>query len=187
MRIARLQSRPIAHRPALLAVVLAMALLPSAPAALADTGETIIQRCTHGESLSGFPPRAYSRALKELSADAEEYTDCASLIRQAQVAAASGHGGAGGGGGTTGSSSAGPVATVVTPSEQQAVNRATGGAEPVSLGGALIRPGVVHANVASAFSTLPAPLLATLALMLVCLLAATGAGVRKRVRAGRSD
>lgn len=185
MRIARLQSRPIAHRPALLVVVLAMALIPCAPA-LADTGETIIQRCTHGESLSGFPPRAYSRALKELSADAEEYTDCASLIRQAQVAAASGRGGAGGGG-AAGSPAAGPVAAVVTPSEQQAINGATGGAEPVKLGGALIRPGVVHANVASAFSTLPAPLLATLALMLVCLLAAAGATARKRVRARRSD
>lgn len=185
MRIARLESRPIAHRPARLAVVLAMVALLTAPAARADTGEKIIQRCTHGESLAGFPPQAYSRALKELSADAEEYTDCASLIRQAQVAAASGRGG---GGPTTGPSAASPVATEASPRERQAVaSAAHGGAEPVHFGGQLIRPGVVHASVASAFSTLPTPLLATLALMLVCLFVVAGELVRKRIRAGRSD
>jgi hypothetical protein len=185
MRITSLQSRPIGYRPALLALLLTMVMLASASVARADIGETIIQRCTHGESLSGFPPRAYSRALKQLSADAEEYTDCASLIRQAQVAAASGRGGGGGGG--TGSLSASPVATAATPSEQRSVAGASKGvAEPVRFDGQVIRPGVVHANVASAFSTLPAPLLAMLALMLACLLAVAGGAVRNRVRAGRS-
>jgi hypothetical protein len=185
MRIACLKSRPIAHRPALLSILLAILALATAPAALADSGETIIQRCTHGESLGGFPPRAYSRALKELSADAEEYTDCASLIRQAQLAAASGRGG--GGSSTGGPSSAAALATSASPSEQQAVARAAHGAEPVSFGGQLIRPGVVHASVASAFSTLPAPLLATLALILVSLLVLAGDATRKRARARRSD
>jgi hypothetical protein len=180
MRIARLESRPISHRPVLLATLLALVLLATAPAAIADTGETIIQRCTHGESLSGFPPRAYGRALKELSADAEEYTDCASLIRQAQVAAASGSGGAG-------PAAPGPLATVATPGEQRSVARAASAAEPVRFGGQLIRPGVVHASVASALSTLPTPLLATLALLLACLLGAAGNAVRNRVRASRSD
>ena len=53
--------------------------------ASADIGETIILRCTHGQSLSGFSQSAYSEALKELNADTEEYTDCAQLIRQAQL------------------------------------------------------------------------------------------------------
>ena len=187
MRITSFQGRPIGHRPGLLALVFAIVLMgATAAAAPADIGETIVLRCTHQESLSGFPPRAYSRALKELSADAEEYTDCASLIRQAQVAAAAG--GGRGGGGATGPSAPGPVATVATPSEQQAVvSAATGVAAPVSFGGQLIRPGVVHASVASALSTLPTPLLATLALMLACLLILTGNLVRNRVSARRSD
>jgi hypothetical protein len=184
MRIARLESRPISHRPVLLATLLALVLLATAPVAAADIGETIIQRCTHGQSLSGFPPRAYGRALKELSADAEEYTDCASLIRQAQVAAASGSGGGGAG---AGPAAAAPLATVATPSEQRAVASAASAAEPVRFGGQLIRPGVVHASVASAFSTLPTPLLATLGLLLACLLGAAGNAVRNRVRASRSD
>jgi len=45
-----------------LLAIIALAMAP--PAAQADVGETIIQRCTHGQSLSGFSPRAYARALK---------------------------------------------------------------------------------------------------------------------------
>jgi hypothetical protein len=163
-------------------VLLATVALASAPAALADVGETIIQRCTHGQSLSGFSPRAYSRALKELSADAEEYTDCASLIRQAQLAAASHNGSA------TGQAGAAAVATVATPTEQRSIARAaSAGSSPVRLDGGVVHPGVVHASIASALSTLPTPLLAILALMLACLLLAAGGAVRRRVRAGRSD
>jgi hypothetical protein len=184
MRIARFQSRPIGHRPALLAVLLATVALASAPAALADVGETIIQRCTHGQSLAGFSPGAYSRALKELSADAEEYTDCAALIRQAQLAAAS-HNGAGGGAGAPGAAA---VATVATPTEKRSIaHAASAGSGPVRLDGGVVHPGVVHASIASALSTLPTPLLAILALMLACLLIAAGTAVRRRVRAGRPD
>ena len=67
---------------ALLALLSAISLAVTA-SATADIGETIIQRCTHGQTLSGFSQAAYARALKELSADAEEYTDCSQLIRQA--------------------------------------------------------------------------------------------------------
>jgi hypothetical protein len=161
-----------------LLAIIALAMAP--PAAQADVGETIIQRCTHGQSLSGFSPRAYARALKELSADAEEYTDCAALIRQAQLAAASHRGGEAG--------AAGAVATVATPVEQRAIaHAASAGSAPVRLDGAVVHPGVIHASVASALSTLPTPLLAILALMLASLLAAAARAVRKRVRAGRSD
>ena len=162
-------------------MLLAIVALASAPTARADVGETIIQRCTHGQSLAGFSPRAYSRALKELSADAEEYTDCASLIRQAQLAAAS-HGGAGAGSG------AAAVATVATPTEQRSIaHAAKAGSSPVRLDGAVVHPGVIHASIASALSTLPTPLLAVLALMLASLLAAGANAVRNRVRARRPD
>jgi hypothetical protein len=183
MRTPPHQSRPVGHRAALLIAMLATAALALAPAASADVGETIIQRCTHGQSLAGFSPRAYSRALKELSADAEEYTDCAALIRQAQLAAASHKAGAGGLAET-----AGAVAAIATPKEQRAIaHAAKAGAKPLSLEGRLVHPGVVHASVASALSTLPVPLLAMLALMLAGLLTAAGSGVRKRFRARRND
>jgi len=44
---------------------------------------------------------------------------------------------------------------------------------------------VVHADVASALSSLPTPLLATVAFLAICLLAAAGAGIRNRVHAHR--
>lgn len=179
MGITRLKSRI-----ALLVALLVAMALTAAPAAFANVGETIIQRCTHGQSLSGFSQSAYSQALKELSADAEEYTDCSSLIRQAQVAAAS-HRGSSGGGAPPSSTSA---ATTASPSEQKAVTRAASSPpEPVSLGGQIVHPGVVHASVASALSSLPTPLIATLALLLACLLVVVGGAIRKRVRASRAD
>jgi hypothetical protein len=180
MGIARLKSRI-----ALLTALLAAMALTSAPVAFANAGETIIQRCTHGQSLSGFSQSAYSQALKELSADAEEYTDCSSLIRQAQVAAASHRGSSGGGAPPSAGST---PATTASPAEQKSVARAAASAPtPVSLGGQIIHPGVVHASVASALSSLPTPLIATMALLLVCLLLVVGRAVNSRVRAGRAD
>jgi hypothetical protein len=159
------------------AIVLALVMAP-APAS-ADVGETIIQRCTHGQSLAGFSQSDYRKALKELSADAEEYTDCSSLIRQAQLAAAGGRGGSGG---------AGAVPLATTPAEKRAIARAArAGAAPLKVGGQLIRPGIVHANIASALSSLPTPLLALIAFLLACLMALGGGVVRNRIRARRSD
>jgi len=188
MRSIRPESQTISDRiaptAALLAVVAALAF---APAASANVGETIIDRCTHGGSLSGFSQSAYTQALKELSADTEEYSDCSSLIRQAQRAAAGGARGGGGGGGATGSA-AGSAAVAASPSEQQAVTHAAhSAAAPVQLGDEAIAPGVVHTNISSALSSLPTPLLVTLAFLLTCVLVFIGAVVRKRVRVGRSS
>jgi hypothetical protein len=165
-------------RAAVATTVLASALLLTSPAARADVGETIIQRCTHGQSLGGFSQSAYNQALKELSADAEQYTDCAALIRRAELSAA------GGGGGGEGAL----VALPATPAEQRALAAAAkAGAAPVSVGGTLVHPGVVRANISSTFSKLPTPLLATVAFLLVWLLVVAGGTLRKRVRARRSD
>jgi hypothetical protein len=184
MRIARLESRPAWRTRALLATLAVAAMLASAQPASANIAETIILRCTHNESLSGFSQSAYSQALKELNADAEEYSPCSSQIRAAQLAAAvSGHGTGG-----PGQSAAAPVAIAATPSQQQAIAHAEHvSPEPVKLDGAVIKPGIVHANIASALNTLPTPLLATIAFLLACLLLVVGGAVRNRVRARRSD
>jgi hypothetical protein len=172
MSLTRLQ-----RRFALTAVLLAGML--TAPAARADVGETIILRCTHGQSLAGFPPSAYRQALKELSADAEEYTECASLIRQAQLAAA---GGSGAGAGAE------PTPLATTPAEQSAIAQAAHTKPPaVRVGGQLVQPGVVHANVASALSTLPSPLLALLAFLLALVAVLAGGALRNRLRGQRPD
>jgi hypothetical protein len=159
---------------------IAMALVWIAAPARANVGEEIIRRCTHAESLSGFSQAAYRQALKELSAGTEEYSNCAQLIRQAQLAAAgAGHGGGSGGGSTT--PTTGNAAP--TPSEQRAIAHASSvGAAPLQVGAQTIHPGVVHADIASALSSLPTPLLATVAFLTICLLAAAGAAIRNRIR-----
>jgi hypothetical protein len=172
MSLTRLQSRL-----ALSAALLASTLTIAAPAS-ADIGETIIQRCTHGQSLNGFSPSAYAQALKELSADAEEYTNCSSLIRAAQLAAA--------GGGS--SATAGTVALAASPAEQRAITRARRTpAAPVRVAGQIVQPGVVHVDITSAVNSLPSPLLATLAFLLACLALLVGGALRNRFRGNRSD
>jgi hypothetical protein len=146
------------------------------PAARADVGATIIERCTHGQSLSGFSQQDYRRALQELPAEVEEYSDCANLIRRAQLQGARG-----------GSGAEGLAPIVGTAGERSALRGATKtGAAPVSIGGKLVRPGLVQASFSSALSTLPAPLLAILAFLLACALALAGRSIRNRVRAHRS-
>ncbi len=165
------------RRLALPATLLAM-LLSIASTASADVGATIISRCTHGQSLSGFSQQAYRQALQELPTEVEEYSDCANLIRRAQLAAA-GRGGSGAGSGGS--------AIPVTTAERNALNRAPFvGSAPLEVGNQIVRPGVIHAHIASALSSLPTPLLATLAFLLACALLLAGRALRNRVRAHRS-
>ncbi len=158
-------------------VLVGLSVLPGT--ARADVGEKIIERCTHGQSISGFSQQAYSRALQELPTEVEEYSDCANLIRRAQLAAAGGQGGSGSG--------APLVATPLTPRERRALRRVPKtGAAALRVGGKLVQPGVVHPNAASALSSLPDPLLALLAFLLACALAVGGRAVTRRVIARRS-
>jgi hypothetical protein len=182
MRVPRPERRAVT-----IAALLATLALGGAPAAQADVGGEIISRCLNHQSLSGFTQADYSKALKELTATAEEYSDCGQEIQRAQTAAASSHTS---GSGPGGPSSAAPVGAIAaTPSEQRAIERAArSGGGPVSLGdGLVVHPGVVQADVGSAFSTLPGPLLAVLALMLAGLLGLGANVLRKRVRGERPD
>jgi hypothetical protein len=165
------------------ALALPAVLLSLAATAGADVGEKIILRCTHGESLSGFTQKDYGRALKELETSTEEYSDCAGLIHQAQLAAAGTRGGSGTGGGGSPGGGAAAATAPATPAERAALNRAPrAGSAPLRVGDQIIRPGVVHADIASAFSSLPNPLLAILAFLLACTLVLAGATIRTRVR-----
>jgi hypothetical protein len=166
---------------ALPAALLIVFLLLATPAG-ADIGEKIILKCTHGESLRGFSQKDYSKALKQLETSLEEYSGCASLIHQAQLAAAGSHGGSSGGGGGSAAASASATAPA-TPAERSELNRAPrAGSTPQQVGNQLIRPGVVHADIASALSSLPNPLLAILAFLLACTLVLAGGEIRNRVR-----
>jgi len=167
---------------ALPAAVLSMLLSFAAPAR-ADVGEKIVLRCTHGESLSGFTQKQYNKALKELETSSEEYTDCASLIHQAQLAAAGARGGPRGGGGAAPGATTTTAPAPATPAEQSELRRAPhAGSAPLQVGNQVIRPGVVHADIASALSSLPNPLLAILVFLFACAVALAGGVLQNRVR-----
>jgi hypothetical protein len=175
MRTARSQCRRYRTRRSALASALALgvACLCAAVPAHADNGSTIIERCTHGQSLGGFSQRDYRRALAELPTEVEEYSDCGNLIRRAQLAAA----GAG-----SPSAGAGTIATPLTPAEQRRVGAiAHTAAPPVLVGTQVVHPGVIHADISSALNSLPNALIAILAAVLAGALTFAGRAIRDRV------
>lgn len=161
--------------------IVAIALLAGATSAYADEASTIIEKCAQGKPLGGYRQSAYRQALKQLPTIAVEYSECANEIRKAELAAA---------GGGAGAASGGPSRSVplpLTPSEQRAVQSAhRHGSTPVQVGGEPIRPGVVHATIASAVNKLPHSLFAVLAFLLAAAIALAAGGVGKRVRARRN-
>lgn len=170
----------------------AAALLVAAPA-LADTNARIYVDCQDGHIDGRYTQRQFQKALTNLPADIDEYTDCRSVIRRAELAQAgagkggsgggsglggSGTGGSGGGTGTGtggGASSRDPLAAA-SPHERKAFDNAVAaGAQPVTLAGQAIRPGAAGLHrLGAAGHALPSPLIALLALVAAAL--ATGAG-----------
>jgi hypothetical protein len=163
-----------------LSVAIVLAPLSLTGIARADEAAKVLQQCEHGHVPKGFSQTAYAKALRTMPTVVNEYSNCEELIRQAQLAGpGSGAGGAGGSGGGAGGGSEGYVPPP-TPAEQQLLSRATGheGATPVRVGRNAVSPGVVHADLASAVSSLPGTLLALLALLALLGAAALTRGVR---------
>ena len=160
-------------------------LLIAASPARASEATKIIERCTHGESLRGFKQSAYRQALEHMPTIVAEYNDpCVNMIRNAELAAAGG----GGGGAQAGAGAAPNTPIPLTPAEGKAVESAhRNGATSVPVGGGMpIRPGVVHADIASAVNKLPHSLFAVLAFLIACALVLLGGEARKRVHARRN-
>jgi hypothetical protein len=166
-------------------VVVATLALAFPVTASASTSEVtkIYEACGNGTVPTGYSQQAYSQAIKEMEPFLAEYSACPDLIHKAQLAGAAGPHSAG----TSGPSEAGTTAVApATPTEQRTLESIPhAGAPPVRVGGEVIHPGVVHVNLASAFNTLPTPLLALLAFLLACALLMVAWAVRRRVgRAG---
>ncbi len=167
-RVAARRRTRLAAAPAMLVIALGL----GASTAHASEASTIIERCIHGGSLSGFSQNGYREALAHMPTEVSEYSECSNLIHRAELAAAEGGG------------AASNVPIPLTPAEQRAVLSAhRNGSAPVLVGAQPIRPGVVHASIASAVSTLPHSLFAVLAFLLAGAIILAGGEVRKRVRA----
>ncbi|HXP98692.1 MAG TPA: hypothetical protein VN845_01355 [Solirubrobacteraceae bacterium] len=166
----------------LVPALVALALLSFASTAAANQAQTILYKCGHHEPFSGYSQKAYREALKQMTTTGSQYSGCEEEIRKAEEAAA------GGGTGAAAGTPSANVATPLTPAEQHAVQSAhRNGSAPVQVGSVPVRPGVVHADIASAVNTLPHSLFAVLAFMLAGALALAIGEVRKRVRARHRD
>jgi hypothetical protein len=162
--------------------LVALATLGLASTAGANQAQTILEKCGHGESFSGYSQKAYREALKQMTTTGIEYGECEEKIRKAEEAAA------GGGAGATAGTPSANVATPLTPAEQHAVQSAhRNGSTPVQVGSEPVRPGVVHADIASAVNTLPHSLFAVLAFIAAGAGILAIGGVRRLVRSRRGS
>jgi hypothetical protein len=178
------------HRCALGLLLALTLLLLAAPTAGADSSSKILSACGKGQIPTGYSQQDYKSALKKVSTFLSEYTNCEELIHRAQLAAVGSQRRPGGGApGSSGSGAGSPTAAVAppTPTEQRALEHAhRSGSGPVQVGDQVIHPGVVHTNIASAVSSLPTPLLAVLAFLIVCALLALGWAAQRHVRTRHS-
>ncbi len=177
---------------------IAIALLAAlaVPGAAHASGAAVIRDCTDDGALSkSYSQKDYAKALADLPADVDEYSNCRDVIQRARLGGAAGGGsgggtgggigggsfgggtGTGGGDGLDGGGTAGPSADPLqgaTPEERAAFDKAVGaGSAPVTLDGRPITPGALGGSTVTDLNDLPAPLLAVLALLAV---GAVGAG-----------
>jgi hypothetical protein len=191
------------------ALGLVVALLALGPAGAQASPTALIRDCmTNGRIVGHYSQQDYSQALANLPTDVAEYSDCAGVIRRAQLAAAAGGAGAvtpraaqlgaGAGGGGAAAAGGGVAAsaanprqdplTYADPAERAAIARArSGGSSQIDLGGQLVRPGTVATRTSSILNSLPTPLVIALAALAAIAVVVCGRYARNLVRARRAD
>jgi hypothetical protein len=158
-----------------MAVVLCLAAAASALASPID----VIRDCSEDGSLGRhYSQNDLSGALRQLPSDLDEYTDCRSVIRAAQLA------GAGKPAASAKKSVAGLVNSASPPSasEQKQLAQATGSGGTIKVGGKPIEPGSSAGplNTAGFGTDVPASVVVVLAILALAMLAGTGFAARRR-------
>ena len=169
-------------RPAKLASLLAAAVACAAFAAPAQASyrDLLLDACGRDGKVNGtYSQEDYRKALANIPADADQYSDCRAILRAAQLAAASGQE-------ALTPAAAADVLASATPEEQQAVGEAVQSStgNPVLVGDTFVSPASYGAGrkVAAGVSELPTPLKAALGLLAVGALAALLTAIVPRVR-----
>jgi hypothetical protein len=187
-------------RTAFITIAALLALAFGASTALAS-GSDVLDDCTDDEVLSKtYTQQEYKDALAELASDSDQYGNCRSVIKRAQLKAlrdarakdkgsSNGNGnqprapaaGSGGSGGGFGNPPATKQLKSATADERSAVDVGRKAAPtPVSLEGAAVKPGLASS------SDIPTPLLILLALVLAGALALAAIRIRALVLARRA-
>jgi|HubBroStandDraft_4_1064222.scaffolds.fasta_scaffold343538_2 hypothetical protein len=179
----------------LAAIFAYLCLAAAVPAgAHANLGTKMYELCSQGKSIAGFTVKQYQIALEQLPTEAREYSSpCVEEIVNAELAAAAHKGrtvGGQGGGSSTGVAASGAGQHVEpTPAQQQILEQTRkSGVGPVHLGGGgkgSVVPGVVHPDLASAASDLPAPVLAVIAAVIAGIALLAGKEINTRLQRSR--
>ena len=165
---------------ALLAAAAACATLSLPASASASYQDLLLDACGRDGKVNGtYSQEDYRKALANIPADADQYSDCRAILRAAQIAAASGQD-------TITPSGAGDTLATATPEEQAAIEEAIQSSDgnPVQVGDEVVSPVSYGAGrtVAAGVSELPAPLKAALGLLAVGALVALLTAIIPRVR-----
>ena len=159
------------------ATVVAVAFFALAGSAAAAS-DPVVRDCANDGSVDGhYTQGQYKHALGSIPSDVDEYTDCRSVIRGAQLGSA-GHKNRRGGNGVSSR-----IDTTAPPSagEQAQIGKAAGGHGPVDVGGAVVRPGAAAQpfNASGLGGELP-PLFVALLIAAACAALAGGAFALRR-------
>jgi len=160
-------------------MTMAVVLAVVAPAPAVASPIDVIRDCSEDGSLNRhYSQRDLSGALGQLPSDLDEYTDCRSVIRAAQLSGARGNGS------PAKKGVAGLVDAAAPPSEreQKRLAQATGSGSTVKIGGKPIEPGADAASPTTAgFGTdVPASVIVVLAILGLSMLAGAGFAAQRR-------
>jgi hypothetical protein len=165
-----------------------LAVLATAPAALADSTRTkILRECQDGALTGTYTSRQIRDALNNIPDDVDQYSDCRDVLRRALLNRAGNSGSGGGGGGTGGGGtggagggggSGGAPLTPSTDADRQALQAAaSAGGQPLEIAGRRVTPGGGALR-----NDLPTTLIVVLILLAVATTAALAPFVRRRAR-----
>jgi hypothetical protein len=175
-------NRQLIRLAAPLAALLA-ALAAAAPPAGASATD-VIRDCSEDGVLNGkYSHSEIEKALEQLPSDLDEYTDCRSVIRGAQLGSAGRHG-------KRGKGVASRIDTTAPPSagEEERIGRAAGSQGSVKVGGAVVRPGATADpfNASGLGGELPPLFVALLVAAACAALAGAGFALSRSPRASAS-
>ena len=149
-------------------------LLALAPSAMAASRNQIIKDCADDGQLEGHYSQSELRdARQHMPSDVAEYTDCADVLRRAELpdgGSSGGAGGSAGGGGAAAAAAAGAggskLLTASTDADREALKKAaTTGGQPIKVNGENIVPGATGLHTSAGRSSIPGTLLAALILL----------------------
>jgi hypothetical protein len=160
------------HRLTTLVAGLMLALALASPALAAGRGQ-IIRDCADDGQLQGKYTQSELRdARQNLPSDVAEYTDCADVLRRAELPdrdqGGAGGGGNGGGGGSAasgGGGGGGPSTPTTDAERRELAKAATSGGAAVEVGGRSIVPGAAGLGGDAASNDVPVALIVVLALL----------------------